>query len=56
MYKVFKFENMSFGYKSYRRVLKNINEHIMEKTIYYLAYELVEQNTGYIDQNIIKNC
>ena len=24
----FKFENMSFGYKSYRRVLKNINEHI----------------------------
>ncbi len=25
-------------------------------SIYYLAYELVEQNTGYIDQNIIKNC
>ena len=25
-------------------------------SIYYLAYELVEQNTGYIDQNIIKRC
>lgn len=25
-------------------------------SIYYLAYELVEQNTGYIDQNIIKKC
>ncbi len=25
-------------------------------SIYYLAYELVEQNTGYIDQNIIKQC
>ncbi len=24
----FEFKNMSFGYKSYRRVLKNINEHI----------------------------
>ena len=24
--------------------------------IYYLAYELVEKNTGYIDQNIILNC
>ncbi len=25
-------------------------------SIYYLAYELVEQNTGYIDQNVIMNC
>ena len=25
-------------------------------SIFYLAYELVEQNTGYIDQNIISNC
>lgn len=24
--------------------------------IYYLAYELVEKNTGYIDQNVILNC
>ena len=25
-------------------------------SIFYLAYELVEQNTGYIDQNLILNC
>lgn len=25
-------------------------------TIYYLAYELVEKNTGYVDQNLILNC
>ncbi len=25
-------------------------------SIFYLAYELVEQNTGYLDQNIILNC
>lgn len=25
-------------------------------SIFYLAYELVEQNTGYVDQNLISNC
>ena len=25
-------------------------------SIFYLAYELVEENTGYVDQNIILNC
>ena len=44
-----------------KRVLKNkklpmIKTHEGEKcvAIFYLAYELVENNTGYIDKNIIK--
>ena len=46
-----------------KRVLKNkklpmIKTHEGEKcvAIFYLAYELVENNTGYIDKNIIFNC
>lgn len=32
------------------------HEGIRYVAIYYLAYELVEKNTGYIDQNVILNC
>ena len=46
-----------------KRVLKNkklpvIKTHDSQKcvAIFYLAYELVEKNTGYIDKNIIYNC
>ena len=45
-----------------KRVLKNkklpvIKTHDSQKcvAIFYLAYELVEKNTGYIDKNIIYN-
>ena len=46
-----------------KRVLKNkklpvIRTHDSQKcvAIFYLAYELVENNTGYVDKNIIYNC
>ena len=46
-----------------KRVLKNkklpmIRTHNGQKcvAIFYLAYELVENNTGYVDKNIIFNC
>ena len=46
-----------------KRILKNkklpvIRTHDSQKcvAIFYLAYELVENNTGYIDKNIIYNC
>ncbi len=46
-----------------KRILKNkklpmIKTHNDQKcvAIFYLAYELVENNTGYIDKNIIYNC
>lgn len=46
-----------------KRVLKNkklpmIKTHDDQKcvAIFYLAYELVENNTGYVDKNIIFNC
>ena len=49
--------------KELRRSLKSkklpvIKTHDGDKyiSIFYLAYELVEQNTGYIDQNLILNC
>lgn len=46
-----------------RKNLKHLRLPVVKTTegnkyvsIYYIAYELVELNTGYIDQNIIKNC
>ena len=46
-----------------KRILKNkklpvIRTHDLQKcvAIFYLAYELVENNTGYIDKNIIYKC
>lgn len=32
------------------------NENVKHIGIHYLAYELIEENTGYVDQNIILNC
>ena len=49
--------------KDARRSLKSkrlpvIKTHDGDKyiSIFYLAYELVEENTGYVDQNLILNC
>lgn len=49
--------------KDVRRSLKSkrlpvIKTHDGDKyiSIFYLAYELVEENTGYVDQNLILNC
>lgn len=49
--------------KDVRRSLKSkrlpvIKTHEGDKyiSIFYLAYELVEENTGYVDQNLILNC
>ena len=49
--------------KDARRSLKSkrlpvIKTHDGDKyiSIFYLAYELVEANTGYVDQNLILNC
>lgn len=56
-------ENEYMNIKSCERILKNkklpvIKTHNGEKhiAIYYLAYELIEDNTGYVDQNTILNC
>lgn len=53
------YENLKDTYKSLKRLrLPVIKTDDGEKTIaiYKLAYELIEKNTGYLDQNLILNC
>ena len=42
--------------KSKRLPVIKTHEGYKHISIFYLAYELVEQNTGYVDQNLILNC